>query len=320
MDYTIGIDLGGTFIKVALVASDGTILQSRRLPTTPGSDPHAVFAGLASALEEMSAAGRLPFPPSGGCGIGVPGVVECRTGRLLLSGPLAWNDVDLAGIGRSAIGCEVFVDIDVNTGALADLYFGCARDSHDMLYISWGTGIGAGFVVARKLYHSRGGAMGNFGHMPADPSSGRLCYCGCRGCLEIEAGGKAMCEQARARLQQGEVSLLRDCEVTPEVMAQAAASGDALARAVLERSAVLMARALAGILSFLNPDTVVFGGGVSQCFPVIQDSFDRELRLRAPNFSLPLTRVAQSTFGEHAGVVGAAMLPLDRMSPGAWIP
>lgn len=320
MDHSIGIDLGGTFIKVALVAADGAILQSRRLSTMPGRDPRAVFADVARALQEMSASQDRPFPPSGGCGIGVPGVVEYGTGRLLFSGPLAWKDVDLAGIGRSALHCEVFVDIDVNTGALADLHFGCARDAHDMLYISWGTGIGAGFVVARRLYHSRGGAMGNFGHMPADPASARLCYCGCRGCLEIEAGGKAMCEQARARLAHGEASLLRDCEMTPETLAQAAAARDPLACSILERSGILMARALACILSFLNPDTVVFGGGVSQCFPLIQDCFDTELKLRAPKFSLPLTRVAQSTFGEHAGVVGAAMLPADRMSSGACMP
>jgi glucokinase len=299
MDYSIGIDLGGTFIKTALVASDGAILQNGRLPTQPGQDPEKVFATLASALEEMASAAGLPFPASGGCGIGVPGVVDYRSGRLVLSGPLAWKDLDLAGIGRSA---------------LADLYFGCARDARDMLYISWGTGIGAGFVVSRTLYHSRGGAMGNFGHMPADPSSQRLCYCGCCGCLEIEAGGKAMCDQARTRLQAGEASPLRDFEVTPESMAQAAASGDRLACEILHRSAVLMARALAAILSFLNPDTVVFGGGVSRCFPVIQESFDRELWRRTPNFSLPLTRVMRSTFGDHAGVVGAAMLPADRRS------
>jgi glucokinase len=318
MEYSIGVDLGGTYSKAALVAPDGGILQHRRLPAAPGEDPQVVLGGLASELREMSTEADLPFPPPGGCGIGVPGVVECRTGRLLLSGPLAWKDVDLADIGRSVLGCEVFVDIDVNTGALADLWFGCARDSQDLLYISWGTGIGAGFIVGRKLYHSRGCAMGNFGHMPADPSSERLCYCGCRGCLEIEAGGKSMCEQAQDCLRKGVASLLRSGEVTPQSLAQAAAADDALARRILQRSAILMARALAGVLSLLNPDTVVFGGGVSQCFPVIQEDFARELRLRTPDFSLPLTKVKQSTFGEHAGVVGAAMLPADRRSTGAF--
>src|SRR5690349_13163500 len=121
MDYTIGIDLGGTFSKTALVAADGSILQEHRLPASGGQDPRAVFSNLADILRHVSAAAGLPFPPPGGCGIGVPGVVDCRTGRLVFSGPLAWENIDLAGIARAALGCEAFLDIDVNTGALADL-------------------------------------------------------------------------------------------------------------------------------------------------------------------------------------------------------
>lgn len=317
MDHTIGIDLGGTYSKAALVDTKGVILQACRLRTYPGQDPRQVFSALTCKLREMSAAAGIRFPPPGGCGIGVPGVVDSRTGHLLLSGPLAWKDVDLAGIAQSMLDCEAFVDIDVNTGALADLYFGCARDSRDLIYISWGTGIGAGFVAGRRLYHSQGGAMGNFGHIPADPSSQRLCYCGCRGCLEVEAGGRSMCEQAQERLQQGMPSVLCGGEITPALIAGAAELRDPLALGILERSVTLMARTLAGVLAFLNPDTVVFGGGVSQCLPLIWECFERELRLRTPSFSLPLTSVKRSTFGEHAGIVGAAMLPVDRKLPGA---
>jgi glucokinase len=246
----------------------------------------------------------------------VPGTVDYRSGRLGESGPLGWRNVDLGAVASAALGCEVFVDIDVNAGALADLYFGGAREASEVLYISWGTGIGAALVVARKLYHSRGGAMGNFGHMPADPSSSRLCYCDCRGCLEIEAGGKAMVERAQERLAAGEASLLRQRQdrITPERIAWAAQEGDPLAEEILNRSAVLMARALAGVLSFLNPDTVVFGGGVSRCFPVIRRVFEQELSRRTPSFSLPLTRVALSSFRENAGVIGAATLPRERIS------
>jgi glucokinase len=222
----------------------------------------------------------------------------------------------LGAIASTALGCGTCVDIDVNAGALADLNFGCAREASDLLYVSWGTGIGAAFVVGRKLYHSRGGAMGNFGHMPADHSSARLCYCGCHGCLEIEAGGKAMANRVQERMMAGEASLLREWQdkITPERIAWAAGEDDPLAKEILCRSAVLMAGALAGVLAFLNPDMVVFGGGVSRCFPVIQKVFDRELSRRTPSFSLPLTRIALSSFRENAGVIGAATLPRDRIS------
>jgi glucokinase len=315
--YSAGIDLGGTFTKIALVASDGTILAQGRLPTVAHRSPAEAFAEVRIELEKMARATSVPYPPPGGCGIGAPGTVDYQSGRLGESGPLGWRNVELGAFASAALGCEPFVDIDVNAGALADLYFGCAREASEILYVSWGTGIGAALVVARKLYHSRGGAMGNFGHMPADPSSTRLCYCGCHGCLEIEAGGKAMADRARERLLTGEGSLLSQCQgkIAPERIAWAAGEGDPLAKEILDRSAVLMAWALAGVISFLNPEMVVFGGGVSHCFPVIQQVFDRELFRRTPSFSLPLTRITLSSFRENAGVVGAAMLPRDRMSP-----
>lgn len=169
-------------------------------------------------------------------------------------------------------------------------------------------------MVGRSLYHSRGAAMGNFGHMPADCSSDPRWYCGSLGCLEIEAGGQAMVDQVRQRLACGETSILGEFPetTTPERIAAAAAVGDRLARGLLERSAVLMARVPAGVLAFLNPDTVVFGGGVSRCSPLIRKTFEEELQRRTPSFSLSLTRLALSRFGENASVVGASSLPASR--------
>jgi glucokinase len=308
--YGIGIDLGGTFTKVALVGREGDAVASRTIDTLAGRSAREGFAWLASELKEMAGAAGLAWPPPDGCGIGIPGVLDHERGVLRFSGPLGWRDTEVGAIAGEALGCRVAIDTDVNAGALADLHLGCARDSTDMLYVSWGTGIGAGLVIARRLYHTRGGAMCNLGHMTADPDSRRLCYCGCRGCLEIEAGGKAMSDQARERIAAGETSSLSDVEVTPEAIAIAASSGDPLAGAILERSARLMARVLGSVLSLLNPDTVVFGGGVSRCFPVIQGAFDDELRARTPNFSYHLTVIRHSQFGGSAGVLGSAMLAM----------
>jgi glucokinase len=309
--YSIGIDLGGTFTKLALVSSSGDIIAQRRVSTAAGRDARDAFSEMREVLEDLAARTGLIYPAPGGCGIGVPGVVDHRTGWVRFSGPLEWTNLPLSDLARGVLGCDVAVDIDVAAGALADLYFGCARDASDLVYISWGTGIGAGLVISRRLYHSRGGAMYELGHVPADPSSSRLCYCGCRGCLEIEAGGRAMVDQARELLLAGESSVLRNGELTPERIAEAARQGDLLARRLLERSATLMARVLAGVLALLNPDTVVFGGGVSRCWPVIREAFDRELQLRTPRFSVG-TAILQSSFGDSAGVVGAALLPAEK--------
>ncbi len=311
--YSIGIDLGGTFSKLAAVSGTGEVLAERRVPTVARRAPEDAMRALRGACQEMAAAAGLAYPPPLDCGIGIPAVVDYQSGYVKLSGPLGWRDVALGSLAREALGCPVAVDDDVAAGALADLYYGCARNASDLLYISWGTGIGAGVVLSGKLYHSRGGAMYELGHMPADPQSVRQCYCGCTGCLEVEAGGRAMVEQARERLSRGEASsLAAEDAITPEHIAHAAEAGDALAGGILFRSAVLLARVLAGALALLNPDTVVFGGGVSNCLPLVREAFERELRLRAPSFSLASLRILQSSFGDRAGVIGAATLPVER--------
>ena len=311
--YSVGIDLGGTFTKLAAVSGTGDVLAERRVPTVAGRAPEEALRALRAACEEMADAAGLPYPPGLDCGIGIPAVVDYQSGYVKFSGPLDWRDVALGDLAREALGCPVAVDDDVAAGALADLYYGCARGASDLLYISWGTGIGAGVVLGGKLYHSRGGAMYELGHMPADPESVRRCYCGCTGCLEVEAGGRAMVEQARERLSRGEASsLAAESEITPERIAYAAEAGDALGRAILFRSAVLLARVLAGALALLNPDTVVFGGGVSNCLPLVREVFERELRLRTPSFSFASLRILQSSFADRAGVIGAATLPVER--------
>jgi len=312
--YGAGIDIGGTYTKIALVSPDGQVIKSNRVNTVPEAGAESAFIGLRPVVEEMSKAAGLPYPPPLGCGVGIPGTVDYKTGWLTDSGPLKWVNVALRELAERVLGCHVAVDTDANAGALADLYWGCARESSDLIYVTWGTGIGAGLVFDRKLYHSQGGAVCDLGHAPADPASTRSCYCGCKGCLEIEAGGKAMVDQAKTHLLAGEESMLKDLgeEITPEHIARAAGHGDRLAREILNRAGMLMARVLAVVMPILNPDTIVFGGGVSRCFPLIRTSFDRELEARAPDFTRRLIRIVQSSFGGNAGALGSATLVMKQ--------
>ena len=123
-----------------------------------------------------------------------------------------------------------------------------------------------------------------------------------------------MVDQAKTHMLAGEESMLRDLgeEITPEHLAQAAGQGDRLASKILNRAGMLMARVLAVVIPILNPDTIVFGGGVSRCFPLIQASFEQELQLRAPNCARDWTRIAQSSFGGNAGVLGSAALVMKQ--------
>lgn len=313
--YSVGVDLGGGSAKIALVGSDGELLAHTAfsLYGAESADHRRLLTRCRDVAGSAAAQHGLSFPPSLGCGVGVAALVDHVAGVVRYAGNIGWQNAPAREIGRELLGCDVYVDDDVAAGALADLYLGCAREARNLFYISWGTGIGAGLVIKRRLYHSADGAMNEFGHAPADPASSRLCYCGCRGCLEVEAGGKALVLAARVGLASGEESALRDWEDFEVAdIADAAASGDAFSARLLKRAAVLMARSLSTVLTVVNPDVVVFGGGVSGCFPVIEDAFDKELRLRTPAFCLKETAIRQSSFGALAGAVGAAMLPRQR--------
>ncbi|MGI8746497.1 MAG: ROK family protein [Bryobacteraceae bacterium] len=309
MSFSAGIDLGGTFTKLALVDSAGRVLDQQKTPSLTGYSAEEVLSSVRAKLEEMCKKTSLPYPPPLGCGIGVPGVVDYRSGEVKFGGAFKWSHVPLRLIAEKIFECSTAVDTDVNAGLLADLYFGHARDSSEMLYLSWGTGIGAGFTVNRNVYHSRGGAMGNLGHCLANSGSERKCFCGLCGCLEVEIGAAALVDKMQRKITEGaKTGISGDTELTSQRIAQAAESGDPVAYEVLGEAAGMLARALAAPLSLLNPDTVILAGGVSRCLPIVRDVFDRELARNTPAFSLANTAIFPTAFEESAGVIGAATL------------
>ncbi len=309
MKFSAGIDFGGTFTKFALVDLEGNIVDRDKTPSLTRSSAQDVLLHVRGVLESMCMRSHLPYPPPEGCGIGMPGVVDYEAGTVKMSGAFGWTDLPLRSIASQILGCPVAVDTDVNAGMLADLYFGNASNASEMLYVSWGTGLGAGLTIARQVYHSRFGAMGNLGHTRAVADSPRLCFCGIRGCLEVEIGARALVEKAQAEMAAGRPSIMAvQRNLTPELIAQAATSQDALALEILRRAVTLLAHTLAASLAMLNPDTVIFAGGVSNCLPIVRDVFDRELASSAPTFALSNTSIQASAFGQSAGVVGAAKL------------
>jgi glucokinase len=309
MKFSAGIDLGGTFTKLALMDLDGKIVEREKTPSMIGASPQELLADVRRTLETMCARAHLPYPPTEGCGIGTPGVVDYPSGTVKMCGAFRWTDEPLREIATEVLSCPVAVDTDVNAGMLADLYFGHAATSSDVIYVSWGTGLGAGIAMARQIYHSRHGAMGNFGHTLAEPNRGRLCFCGIRGCLESEIGARALVANAQEAMAEGRASTLAAQDhLTPLKISLAAQAGDALSIEILGKAVTLLAHTLAVSLSMLNPDTVIFAGGVSNCLPLVRDVFDQELARSAPTFALDAITIRASAFNESAGVVGAAKL------------
>ena len=303
--YSAGVDFGGTSTKLALVSAGGRLLARRDVPAQPEAAPGALVALLAANLAEMAAHSGLPFPPPGGIGVCVAGIVDVPAGRIVTTGVLGMEGCDIRALTERTCGCPVAVESDSNAGALADLYFGCAMGAADVLYLSWGSGIGAGLVMGGRLLRSRRGAIGEIGHAPVDPDSPRHCYCGCRGCLEVEAGGRAI--EARHAQAFGRRATVAEIA--------AGAPDDPACLATLQDAARHVGRALSSAVVLLNPEYVVLGGGVSLLLeiPAVREALDRELARCVPAFARQPLTVALSAFGSSAGVIGAALLPRHRL-------
>jgi glucokinase len=263
------------------------------------------------AIEDFMRTGGQGFNPSA-MGVGLVGHVDATAGiwRHWVNLPIR-TPIPLAAQLETRYHLPVALDNDAQAATLAEMYLGVGRETEDFIYINVGTGISAGIVCNGQLVRGASNYAGELGHMMVDPE-GPLCPCGRHGCLETIASGGGLAAVARAGLADYPDSLLQDVARTGRLSARdvfrAAAAGDPLADAVVERAVQQLERALVNLLNLLNPEVVVFGGGVvsdgwlverlqncvAQAPPPVQDGL-RDFALSA----LPVDQV---------GLLGAAML------------
>lgn len=288
----IGVDIGGTRIKLADV--DGArVVQRNVIPTPQGVSPAAFLDALAAAIR------RLASGPSE-VGLGIPGEVD-RNGRCYrLPNVPGFEGVAFGAELETRLGARVVVENDATAAALGESAFGHGRAHASFLMITLGTGIGGGLVLDRRLVRGRNGFAGEIGHVTVDPSpAAPPCVCGNRGCLESYAGARALVEYVKSR--RGTATEARD-------VAESARRGDGTAQAAFDAAADALAVVVNSIQNVLDLDAIVFAGGVSAAFDLVERRLREKLRARC--YAPPLGEVPLlvSELGENAGVVGAARL------------
>jgi glucokinase len=261
----IGLDLGGTTVKGALVNARGEILHETRGETERRSSD-ALFGQIVESARSLRDHERARGRASA-IGVGIPGLVNRRTSRI----EVMPNLPDLSGINITEAlaretGLPVALDNDANAAAYAELQVGAARGRQDVFFVTLGTGIGSGLIIDGKIFRGAAGFAGEFGHMTIDPE-GIECGCGNIGCLETIASGPNIVRRTRERLYRDRTSSLsrlaipRDREFTAEDIARAAREGDEMAQVMMERTGMFLGIALAAVINLLNVEMVVMGGG-----------------------------------------------------------
>ncbi|MFH0777563.1 MAG: ROK family protein [Candidatus Eisenbacteria bacterium] len=308
----VGVDIGGTSIKVAVVARDQTVLSRRSLPADQREAPGLAVARLALSLRELQGeAGDLSLP----VGIGCAGLIERGPGIVRTAPNLpTWKDVPLAGMLAEELGTWVLLDNDANVFSVAEGFYGTARDKDDAIFVTLGTGVGGGLKLAGRLYRGSRGFAGEIGHMTIDPD-GPLCTCGNRGCLESFIGSSRIVQRALALIEEERrerewlaAGLTSLKEITAKHLGEAARKGNELAVRVFEEVGDYLGLALANLTNILNPEVIVVGGGVANAGRPLFRAAELSLTKRAMGPSRQCVDIWPASFGDDAGVVGAAMI------------
>lgn len=247
-------------------------------------------------------------------GVCVPGLVDRDSGMCLLAPNLGWRNVDVAGRLEGLGEAVVYVHNTSQATAVAEAVEGVARDSSEVVMLYAGSGIGAGIMSDGKLYHGERGIAGEIGHCPV-PFSDRLCACGKVGCLETVATAQAIVDNVCAELDRGRASALSAIDrsvLDAKHVADAAAEGDELARDVLGVAGQGLGFAASWLVNVLNPQQIVFGGGLSQAGEALLGPCRTTLEHYALPNAFEHLRIDVASLGQDVEVRGAVLLALQR--------
>lgn len=306
--YAIGVDFGGTSVKIALVNSRGELLSQQRIVTRDLSTREAWMDKVAEAIRSVQ--GSLEIS---GVGVGVPGFVDHERGFIYdLPNVPGWQSVHLSEMLETRVGARVHVDNDVNAMALGECTFGAGRTYQHAVFLTLGTGVGGGLLLNNRLYRGAFSMAGEVGHISIE-RDGIESPQG-RGGVEQYIGNQRFVNHAIRQLEAGRTSMLDDlcggdrAALSPKLIKEAAVRGDELAVELLHYYADCLATAMASITYTLQPQAFIIGGGVAEeapmLFAFIREHLDARLH---PQFSSRV-EIKEAELGNDAGMIGCATL------------
>ncbi len=309
----IGVDIGGTKTAVVLSSEPPKILARIEFPTLPEQGPNRALDLIKSAIKELIRRRGPEAPELAAIGISCGGPLD-RIAGVIQSPPNlpTWTDVPIVSLLQSEFGVDCRMENDANAGAVAEHRFGAGVGTRHMVFLTMGTGLGAGIIVDGRLYRGASDTAGEIGHVRLT-SSGPVGY-NKAGSVEGWASGggmaQAACEQVAAAIRNGEPSLLVETFLTNQVVtakdvAAAAAQGDAVANRIVESTGVRLGESLAIVADILNPELIVIGGLAMR----FGDSLWTPARLTLAREALPpavaACRIVPAALGEQIGDIAA---------------
>jgi len=297
--FIVGIDLGGTNLKVALLDLRYQIKDREVLNTQKFIKKENLICAIIDSINKIIENNNLSRADILGIGLGLPGPIDYERGVVHFFPNIpGWKGVNLKTILERRLRLPVFVDNDAKLMSLAEYKLGAAKGSRNAVCITLGTGVGGGIIINGHLYRGFCNASGEIGHMPIN-EKGPRCNCGGRACLETYIGNNRILKEARRMFRR---------DITLEELSCLARKQNRQAQTIWLKIARRLAVALVGAVNLLNPDCIVIGGGVAGAGKILFDNIRKIIARHAMSVQARHVKVFKAKLGNNAGLIGAAIL------------
>lgn len=314
--FAIGVEIGVDFLSVLLTNFTAEVLWKRREPIAVGTDRFTMMEIAENLIGEAVQRGQVLGLRPLGIGVGLPGLVDERNGKLVFAPNLKWADIPLRLIWVSRFNMPVFIENEANCAAMGEFFFGVAHDVKHFIYLKTGVGLGAGVMIDGQLFRGAHGFAGEVGHTTLYGGEGEICGCGRAGCWETYVSQHAIVRLAeRKKVLAGSNSHQSNIfsPITLEDLIEDAAAGDPTAQATFQEVGEHLAVGLVNLINIFDPELVVLGGALSQASPWLTPVIQKIIQENALPPLRDRTRLEVSAQGEDASVFGAIAFVLDNV-------
>ncbi len=311
--FSIGIDLGGTKILIALVNKEtGEVVHHVKKKTKKDKGPQNIIRKMVSGIEELLEESKFHIEDIDSIGVGAAGQVDRENGIIIGAPNLDCYDLNIREHLTSHFNLPVYLGNDVEIAAMGEMKFGAAKGCDDFVCVFVGTGVGSSIVKDGKIIHGATGTAGEIGHMIVD-LNGRQCACGAHGCLEAYASRSAIEKRIEGALRKGRHSTILDYmetgkSISSSMIQKSIEREDELVIQCVNEAAEYLSGGLASIINFINPKLIILGGGLIEAVDYFYKNTIK--KARAKSLPVPATKIEfkKAQLGDYSGVIGAAFL------------
>ena len=314
----IGIDLGGTNVRIALLNSSGEMGGIRQQSTHAERDMHQILESIAEGIESLMREHRIPREDIVGIGLGAPGFLSLVSGVMHSSPNLPTaHETPVVSLLKRLTNLPVYLENDANAAAIGEQWIGAGQGVRNLLCITLGTGLGSGFILDGAIWHGSNDLAGELGHITLFPE-GLPCNCGRKGCLEAYVSATGIVTRALLALKEGRRSSLepflkeKNNSLTSLTIYEHAQRGDRLARELFEETGRYLAIAIVNVLHMLDLETVILGGQVAQAGDLLLNPTIHGVKKNAIGARYYPINIVPARLGNHAGIMGAAKTAFDQ--------